>query len=427
MPRRELPEWLFLLSLSAVAGLAELAFVVVNISSLPLFLEKGLGLASLPGIAMAVFYTAEAAGNSPMGALADRLGRRRLMVLGTLLSVATCIGTAFVRLPSGDNGSAGVAVLVALLLAMRALDGLGAAMLWPSVFASVADRCAPGRQARAMTVLNVTYLAGIAVGPLAAGLANDTFGGRYAVTDPHRYAPSFFFAAGCFALASFLSFLTAPGKAVRPAGAPAAPSAFDLRSLVAAMRRVPVLMALGFLIFLAVGLIGPYAKSYFMDRFHMTESGFGTALLLPALLIGAVSVPLGHLSDRWGKTNAIKLGMGLCAMSLWGIQWASSQIAVVLLGALLGVGFVLSFPSYMAYLSNLADPHERGGLIGAVRLAQGTGAFTGAGLASLLHVSHAGKDLVFLLASSLLTAGFAMAVWVLRENVPADRSRSDQT
>jgi len=186
-------------------------------------------------------------------------------------------------------------------------------------------------------------------------------------------------------------------------------------------------MALGFLIFLAVGLIGPYAKSYFMDRFHMTESGFGTALLLPALLIGAVSVPLGHLSDRWGKTNAIKLGMGLCAMSLWGIQWASSQIAVVLLGALLGVGFVLSFPSYMAYLSNLADPHERGGLIGAVRLAQGTGAFTGAGLASLLHVSHAGKDWVFLLASSLLTAGFMMAVWVLRENSPAVRSRSDQS
>lgn len=416
MPRRPLPEWLFLLSLSAVAGLAELAFVVVNISSLPLFLEKGLGLASLPGIAMAVFYTAEAAGNSPMGALADRLGRRRLMVLGTLLSVATCVGTAFVRVPAGASGSAGTAVLVALILAMRALDGLGAAMLWPSVFASVADRCAPARQARAMTILNVTYLAGIAVGPLAAGLANDLFSRGTDVTDPRRYAPSFFFAAGCFALASLLSFLSAPGKVERPKAEQAPPSAFDLRALGAAMRRVPVLMALGFLIFLAVGLIGPYAKSYFMDRFHMTESGFGTALLLPALLIGAISVPLGHLSDRWGKTNAIKLGMGLCAGALWGIQVASSQVVVVLLGTLLGVGFVLSFPSYMAYLSNLAEPHERGGLIGAVRLAQGTGAFTGAGLASLLHMHHAGNHLVFLLASSLLSAGAVMALFVLREN-----------
>ncbi|MFM7321449.1 MAG: MFS transporter [Armatimonadota bacterium] len=426
MTRRAVPEGLFLLVLSAIAGLAELAFVIVNIASLPLFLEKGLRLASLPGIAMAVFYTAEAAGNSPMGMLADRLGRRRLMVLGTLLSVATCVGTAFIRLPAESGGWLGLGAVTAAILGMRALDGLGAAMLWPSVFASVADRCPPGRQARAMTLLNVTYLGGIAVGPLAAGLMNDHFGGRYAASDPHRYAPSFFLAAGCFLLASLLSAWVAPGRVEHRGDGPEPPvSAFDKAAFVRTLRRVPALMGLGFLIFLSVGLIGPYAKSYFMDRFGMTESGFGTALLVPALLIGAVSVPLGHVADRWGKTRAIRLGMGLCAAALWGIQAASSQIAVVVLGTVLGLGFVLSFPSYMAYLSGLADPHERGGLIGSVRLAQGVGAFTGAGLASALHVHHAGNLLVFAISSALLTVGFLISLFVLREgSAPSGKGNS---
>lgn len=414
MARRPVPEWLFLLTLSAVAGLAELAFVIVNISSLPLFLEKGLHLASLPGIAMAVFYTAEALGNSPMGALADRLGRRRLMVLGALLSVLTSFGTAHIRLPGSDSALA-IGLVVTSILVMRALDGLGASMLWPSVFASVGDRCAPGRQARAMTILNVTYLAGIAVGPLLAGLANDHFGGRYTPADPHHYAPSFYLASGCFLLAAVLAYLVAPGRGAASSAAPEHGSAISRNAFVQTVRKVPALMLLGFLIFLAVGLVGPYAKSYFMDRFQLSESKFGTALLLPALLIGAVSVPLGHLSDRWGKTRSIRLGMGLCAAAIWGIQVASSQVAVVLLGAVLGIGFVLAFPSYMAYLSDLADPGERGSLIGSVRLAQGVGAFTGAGIASLLHVHHAGNLLVFLLSGGLLTVGFVISLFTLRE------------
>ena len=36
--------WPFLLGLSAVAGLAELAFIIVNVSALPVYLEFGLGL-----------------------------------------------------------------------------------------------------------------------------------------------------------------------------------------------------------------------------------------------------------------------------------------------------------------------------------------------------------------------------------------------
>lgn len=412
MSKLAVPEWLFLIVLSAVAGLAELGFVIVNISSLPMLLEQGLGLASLPGIAMAIFYTAEAAGNSPMGAMADRVGRRRMMLLGAMLSVVTSLSTAFIPLKEVGNG-----VAIPLLLVMRALDGIGASMLWPSVFASIGDRCAPERQARAMTVLNTTYLAGIAIGPYCAGLVNDQFGAKFTLAQPEHYNPSFYLAGGCFLLAAVFGYLVAPGKAEthqRPAGHEAG-SAFSVDALKRTWKRIPMVMLLGFVIFLAVGLIGPYVKTYFISRFHLSESTFGKVLLVPAMLIGAVSIPIGHLTDRWGKTKSIQLGMLLCTSSLWLIFYVQSQLLVVALGSLLGVGFVMAFPAYMAYLSDLADDHERGGLIGSVRLVQGIGAFLGAGGASLLHGLSGGSQVVFYVSGTLLAIGTIISRLTLRE------------
>ncbi len=412
MSKLAVPEWLFLIVLSAVAGLAELGFVIVNISSLPMLLEQGLGLASLPGIAMAIFYTAEAAGNSPMGAMADRVGRRRMMLLGAMLSVVTSLSTAFIPLKEVGNG-----VAIPLLLVMRALDGIGASMLWPSVFASIGDRCAPERQARAMTVLNTTYLAGIAIGPYCAGLVNDQFGAKFTLAQPEHYNPSFYLAGGCFLLAAVFGYLVAPGKAEthqRPAGHETG-SAFSVDALKRTWKRIPMVMLLGFVIFLAVGLIGPYVKTYFISRFHLSESTFGKVLLVPAMLIGAVSIPIGHLTDRWGKTKSIQLGMLLCTSSLWLIFYVQSQLLVVALGSLLGVGFVMAFPAYMAYLSDLADDHERGGLIGSVRLVQGIGAFLGAGGASLLHGLSGGSQVVFYVSGTLLAIGTIISRLTLRE------------
>lgn len=412
MKHHRIPEWLFLVVISAVAGLAELGFVIVNVSSLPILLEQGLGLASLPGIAMAIFYTAEAFGNSPMGALADRVGRRRMMVTGATLSVLTSLGTALIPFKG-----VGLTVAIPLLLLMRALDGLGAAMLWPSVFASVGDRCAPERRARAMTVLNVTYLSGIAVGPLLAGLANELFGSRYALSDPSRYTPSFVLAALCFSLAALFSFVVAPGRSNidKVPSVPDGIKAFSLTTLKRTWRRIPAVMTLGFIIFFAVGLIGPYAKTYFMHRFNLSESTFGTALLGPALCIGLVSVPIGHLTDKWGKTRAVQLGMALCTVALWLILYVQSQLLVVILGSLLGVGFVMAFPAYMAYLSDLADDHERGGLIGSVRMVQGVGAFIGAAGASVLHSLNGDSQVVFYLSGTLLAVGTIMSRLTLKE------------
>jgi MFS family permease len=319
--RPDPPLWPFLLALSCVAGLAELAFIIVNVSALPVFLEFGLGLPKLVGYTLGIFYLAEALGNSPMGALGDKFGRRRLMVTGALVSVGTCIATAFVRVPEGGGPLAWGGI--GLLLLLRVLDGLGAAALWPALFASVSDRVPDNKQAQAMSALNITYFVGIALGPFVGGYVNDTWGQGLKASDPARYVPSFFVAAACFALAALIAYFVAPRQAapappppvdhgaevLGEAGPAAAHDTHGEAASLAGVRRalqlVPALMALGFLTFLAIGLIAPYVKLFAMKRFDISESAFGTLLLYPALLIAAAAVPMGHVTDRWGKSRSI--------------------------------------------------------------------------------------------------------------------------
>ncbi len=434
--------WPFLIALSLVAGLAELAFIIVNISALPVYLEFGLNLPNLVGVALGAFYLAEAAGNPIMGSLGDKWGRRRVMVMGALISVTTCLATAatafFKAHPASPHGlGSGFLLVAGLILLFRICDGFGAAMLWPAVFASIGDRIDEKRQAQAMGVLNITYLVGIAIGPFVGGAVNESFGARFLASDPRRYAPSFVVAAACFGAAALIAFFVAPRRAVKPlvqtpVGVAAEseitasghePVALD--AVRKALRDVPMLMLLGFLIFAAVGLIGPYVKPFFMKRYELDELEFGKLLLFPALIIAAVSVPLGKLSDVWGKTNSIHVGMGLCALALWGILFSASgdvpgaQWHVVALGSLLGIGFMMAFPAYMAYLAELSEKSARGGMIGAVRMAQGVGALVGAALSSPLYTLDEKHLTLFGASGALLVIGFILSIVFVREKPKA--------
>jgi MFS transporter, DHA1 family, multidrug resistance protein len=61
------------------------------------------------------------------------------------------------------------------------------------------------------------------------------------------------------------------------------------------------------------------------------------------------------------------------------------EMSLVVSGALLGVGFVLAFPAWLAYLTTLADESHRGTIIGAASTAQGLGVLLGALLGGWLY------------------------------------------
>ncbi|GAA1719500.1 MFS transporter [Brachybacterium phenoliresistens] len=93
----------------------------------------------------------------PLGALADRVGRRRTMVLG--LGILAVAGLAAVLVTA-----------VWQLIAIRAITGFAAAMTAPGSMALAFRRYGTDEQrVRAMNVIATVGLVGMAVGPIAGG------------------------------------------------------------------------------------------------------------------------------------------------------------------------------------------------------------------------------------------------------------------
>lgn len=419
--------WPFIVAVALIALLAELAYSVVNTSTLPVYLTYGLHIPKLVGTAVASFLLAEALLNGPTGILADRVGRRALMIAGPMISVGTSILTALLRIPHDEPGRM---LAISALIGLRFLDGAGAAALWPAVFASIGDRVPAARQSTAMGALNVSYMIGIAVGPLLGGLLND----RYArilhlgLHDPLRYVPSFVVAGAAFLLTSIIGMIVAPTRAEQRERAAAAAAAHAAASgsggpsegnpvtvaaLIDTLRRIPALVALVFVLFFGIGLIAPNVKLYALQCLHVSEGGFGWLLLAPALIIALLAVPLGRLGDLWGKARAIQIGSGIAAGALWLLLAFESKLALEVIGSLLGIGFVLAFPAYLALLSEVGGDEARGSVIGAVKTFQGVGMLLGAVVGSPLFTRHPLAP--FIGAAILLTAGFVLALVGVRE------------
>lgn len=92
------------------------------------------------------------------GAIADRFGRRRIMLIGLVLLASASLATAFVT--SAEQ-----------LIAIRAVMGIAAAMTTPGSIA-LAFRLFgdDGLRVRALTVITTVGLVGLAIGPTAGGL-----------------------------------------------------------------------------------------------------------------------------------------------------------------------------------------------------------------------------------------------------------------
>src|SRR5215467_235098 len=101
------------------------------------------------------------------GVIGDRFGSRRVYLAGFLLFTAASI-------------VCGVAPTIAVLVAARALQGCGAALLVPNSL-SILNHCAadnPGLRARMVALWTAAGGVSIAAGPLAGGLLLAAFGWR---------------------------------------------------------------------------------------------------------------------------------------------------------------------------------------------------------------------------------------------------------
>src|SRR6201986_2719262 len=103
----------------------------------------------------------------PAGALADRFGRKRVLMIG--LGVFTAA-----------SFFCGAAPNLATLVTARAFQGIGAAMQLSAALATLSSFFKGDERARAFAFWGTVVGIGIAMGPIAGGLITQTFGWQWA-------------------------------------------------------------------------------------------------------------------------------------------------------------------------------------------------------------------------------------------------------
>lgn len=147
--------WVLLATILA-SGVAQLDATVVNVALPRIGHNLHVGLSSLQWTVNA--YTLTLSGLLLLGgSLGDRLGRRRIFVVGVIWFTAASLGCALAP-------SAGV------LIAMRAIQGVGGAMLTPGSLAILQAVFAPADRAPAVGAWSGLSGVAAAMGPIIGGL-----------------------------------------------------------------------------------------------------------------------------------------------------------------------------------------------------------------------------------------------------------------
>ncbi len=297
----------------------------MTLSVLPLFVEGELGGTDAQvGIAVSSFGLAAACIRPVIGPLGDRHGRQRLIVSGAIVAGLATIATA-------------TATSLGMVIAFRALAGLGEAAVFVGAASAAQDLATDERRGEAASYFSLAIYSSLFLGPPLGEWISETFGNDTA-----------WVLAGGLAVLAASTGIVAPGAPTEPPPKP------ERRVLLhrAALRPGAVLF---------LGLLG-YTGFLAFAALHAEEVGIantGTVFTVFALVIIFLRIFAAKLPDQLGpiRTSRISLScgaVGLAVLAVW-----TEPVGVYVGAAILAVAQSFLFPALFALVVDDAPDAER--------------------------------------------------------------------
>ena len=383
-----------LVGLNALVG----AMVGLERSVLPLVGEQDFGLTSTATILAFVvaFGAAKALTNLAAGELAERLGRKRLLVIGWLvaLPVPLLIGLA----PSWW-----------FIVAANLLLGVNQGLAWSMTVVMKIDLAGPRRRGLALGLNEAAGYLGVAAAAFATG--------ALAVS----YAPRTVIWVGA-ALITTVGLLVSV-LAVRDTGRHVAleqqahssevPAHSGLRSAFAhASFRDPIIRACS-----QAGLVNNLndALAWGLAPLYVAAHGASVrqiAVVAAAypLVWGGGQLATGWLSDHIGRKPLITGGMFVQAAALALLVAGNGAFAPSLIAAvLLGAGTAMVYPTLIAAVSDASQPRDRARVVGVYRFWRDFGFVLGALIAGLGADATSSRTAILIVAVLTGASGLVVA------------------
>lgn len=294
-----------------MARLASLVYALVLLTTvgqvaivplLPQYGERfGVGAVGT-GWLLASVSVATLAVGFPAGALADRIGARRLTLIAGWLLAATCIGQA-------------VAPSFATLLAFRFGFGIAYGCVWTTGLAWIAAARPAGAGDRPLAAATTSSGAGLIAGPAFGGLIGQHLG---------LAAPFLILAAACAAVTAVLALTRVPAPSEERSGT-------QVRDDLRTARRRPAIRG-GVLAVALIGLSTSTLNLLMPLQLHdagLSADVIGSAFAVAAgiyLVVSAATVTLGPALMR---VRAVIAGCAATAVALAPAIVSASAIAVL--------------------------------------------------------------------------------------------------
>jgi MFS family permease len=351
-----------LVAINALVG----AMVGLERSVLPLVAEDEFGLASRTAILSFVvaFGLAKALSNLVAGGLADRFGRKRLLVAGWLLAapVPLLIGLA----PSWG-----------WVVAANVFLGASQGFAWSMTVVMKIDLVGPRRRGLALGLNESAGYLGVALAALATGALAATFVPRTVVW----VGALVVVAVGAASSILLVRDTSAHVHAEQRGHARRERIRRPLRRALGATVAQPELRACA-----QAGFVNNLndALAWGLVPLYLAASGAGVgeigvvAAVYPAVW-GAGQLLTGWLSDHTGRKPLIVAGMLVQAGALALLVESGGAFAPAVAAALLlGAGTALVYPTLIAAVSDVAQPYERAATVGVYRFWRDFGFVAGA-------------------------------------------------
>jgi EmrB/QacA subfamily drug resistance transporter len=362
-----------------------------------------------------------------VGRFGDQLGKKRLYLAGLAIFMAASVACA-------------LAPNLAVLIAGRAAQGLGGAIIMALSFAFVGEVFPKERTGFAMGVLSTMVSFGIALGPSLGSLALASFGwpamfwlnlpfgilayllvSRYlpASLDAPRHAvPAARFdwlgtALLAVTLASYSLAMTFSGsrgfsdplvlQLLLGAGAglvlflavqvkvssPLLRLAMFRHLLLSASMAMSVLI---YAVMMATLVLGPFFLS---KAVGLDTRVVGTVMTVGPVAAALMGVPAGFLADRYGARLIMVIGIALFTVGAFGMSQVSVANGIpIYIAAILFISIGLALfqtPNNTAVMAD-ARPEQRGLVSGLLALARNLGLITGASLMGAVFALAVGGD-----------------------------------
>jgi DHA1 family tetracycline resistance protein-like MFS transporter len=334
-----------------------------------------------------------------LGALSDRFGRRRVILLSNF-----GLGLDYILMALAPN--------LTLLFIGRVISGITAASV-PTAGAYIADVTPPEKRAAGFGMIGAAFGIGFILGPALGGL----LGGF----DPRT---PFWVAAGLSLVNALYGILVLPESLP-----PERRAAFSWRranpvgalNLLRSHPQLLSLAAVAFLYYLAHEVLPSTFVLYTGYRYGWDERTVGLTLALVGGCFGVVQGTMVRPTvARIGEKRALQLGLlsGSAGMATYGLAETGS---VFWIGVPVMALWGLTTPAAQALMTRRVDPSQQGHLQGAVQSLRGIAGLIGPGLFTMTFASFIGPrqswhlpGAPFLLAAMLMGGAMVLAWRVTR-------------